>query len=261
MSLRAGGFKRQPSKRIRIRRIFEGHMDASEAPPVLKLNSGEKCHRIRLLGLVLSKTQKNSFPPMSDVRETGEDGEYDNPFIKAYTSIELDDGSAVISVRAWDEGAKTLDKFSVGDLVEVIGRPRIYQGKIYLLFECGSLISDVHWILLHELNILKDELSLEGGKTSEVEGAASNISEPCNIDPVRENLDVVETGGGEQEAEDLADTVLSIISKLDGGAGVPLKVIEEKTGVSRIEDIMETLITLLNDGLIYEPKPQIFKKL
>ncbi|MEM2907167.1 MAG: OB-fold nucleic acid binding domain-containing protein, partial [Candidatus Odinarchaeota archaeon] len=148
--------KRAPAKKLHIKTILESQLDTDCSPPVLRLNNGETCSRVRLLGLVVNKRTKNGLTEQVDAEYNVLSGENINEI--RYTSIDLDDGTAVINVRAWDDEAACLSKYNIGEMVEIIGKPKEYAGRLYVLYECGLVVNDIHWWFLHELNILKDRL-------------------------------------------------------------------------------------------------------
>ena len=73
-----------------------------------------------------------------------------------YSNLTLDDGSGeAIRIKAWREDTKLLEKVKVGDLVNVIGRVRMFNNEVYILPEIVKLLDDASWGKLRRLELIK----------------------------------------------------------------------------------------------------------
>src|SRR3989344_4925040 len=52
---------------------------------------------------------------------------------KNFASVTLDDGSGVIRIKVWKEDTSKLENVNLGDIINVIGRPRVYNEESYII--------------------------------------------------------------------------------------------------------------------------------
>jgi RPA family protein len=151
---------------------------------------------------------------------------------KEENSIVLDDGTGQISGRLFDN-TKQLDKINVGNVVLVIGRPREFNGKIYLTIEIVKNI-EPSWVAYR-----KKELSL--------------------IKKIRElgNIVKVEKKSAEPEIIENTSTLGSkermskLIKELDRGDGANIDDVIRLCKISNGEDIISDMMMR---GEVYESK-------
>jgi len=107
---------------------------SGSARSFLRLWNGENIDKARVMGTIAHKFSSN-------------DG--------TYSALTLDDGTETIRVKGWREETKAMQPFETGQIVDVIGHIREYEGEIYLspLSVCG--ISDPNWEPLRELEIYR----------------------------------------------------------------------------------------------------------
>ncbi|MCW1300879.1 MAG: OB-fold nucleic acid binding domain-containing protein [Candidatus Nanoarchaeia archaeon] len=149
-----------------------------------------------------------------------------------YAFLTIDDGTAQIRVKIFGDEAKQIEKWKIGDIVDVIGRVRFKNSEIYLVPEILIRVKDPNWELLRKLQLLWLGKLREGGKV-QVE---------------------------EEIIGDLNLKVIRAIKELDDGTGAEVGVIARKVGIKPEE--CETIIKeLLIRGEIYEPKPKRYKVL
>jgi len=79
----------------------------------------------------------------------------------------IDDGSGKIDSRSWEGVGNNI---AVGDLVMVVGRPRMYQGNRYLAVEFVRKIENKDWLRLRKL-----ELGEPGQETSPIDSMLAMI--------------------------------------------------------------------------------------
>jgi len=107
---------------------------SGSARSFLRLWNGENIDKARVMGTIAHKFSSN-------------DG--------TYSALTLDDGTETIRVKGWREEAKAMQPFEIGQIVDVIGHLREYEGEIYLSPLSLSGISDPNWEPLRELEIYK----------------------------------------------------------------------------------------------------------
>jgi len=194
----------------------------------------EKITRARVLGTIVDKFIRDD---------------------RSYGALRLDDGSETIRVRAWAEGVPELDQFKIGDLVDVIGRVREYQGEVYLVSEPGLVIPvlDPNWESLRELEILKVRReALAKGVTPML--GPRQLQMGAGLSPEAEN----ETAPPlPQVPEEFKERTISAVEKLES-ATVDDLVAELKVSRGEVEDAVHVLLV---EGKIFEPAAGKFRAL
>ncbi|MHA1606275.1 MAG: OB-fold nucleic acid binding domain-containing protein [Candidatus Freyarchaeota archaeon] len=149
--------------------------------------------------------------------------------IGEYANLTLDDGTGTIRVKVWGEKAALLGGVSVGDVVDVIGLVRFYQGEIYLVPELIIRVSDPNWELVREL-----ELAL-----------LPKIAGQVHV---------------KRSSKKLREGILKIIDALDAGDGVARERLESLLNVSG-EELDVELDLMLREGIIYEVREGFYRRL
>jgi len=147
-----------------------------------------------------------------------------------FASITLDDTTDTIRAKVF-KTAKPLDTVELGNLVDVIGKVREWNGEIYIIPEIVHKIEDPNLELLRRL-----ELAAKG-QTPRAEG-----SEP----------------EGQKEKDGLRGKVLEIIEKERNG--VSYDDLIKGTG-EKEEDVEKVVNEILAEGICYEPSPGKIKKI
>ncbi|WP_456371611.1 PCI domain-containing protein [Methanocaldococcus sp.] len=128
-----------------------------------------------------------------------------------------------------------------GDIVDVIGRPRTFNGDKYLMAEIIK-VRDEKWIKLRDLEIKKTrKYLLENAELVDEEDKEEEIEEDIEI----ENLD----------PEIIKEKILSLIEKFGEIT------FEELSGMVKLseEDLEKYLSELIESGEILEPIPGVYK--
>ncbi|WEU40780.1 MAG: OB-fold nucleic acid binding domain-containing protein [Candidatus Odinarchaeum yellowstonii] len=248
--------RRAAARRVHVETILRSCLDSSSDQPLLKLNNGKSCGRIRVLGIVVNKYIKNNLQDNKGFDYNSDIWSFSS---NSYTSIDLDDSTGVINVRAWGDQAARLNNYNIGDIVEIIGKPREYNGRLYVIYESGFIVDDIHWWLLHELEILVEDLEELNDADSADEQASGNVNKRI-INKLIENK--FETGlSSHKLGEDsLVDRLMDAICKLDKGDGVLLTDIREELKAFKADEIEDVLNQLIKEGTLYECKPQRYQK-
>ena len=144
---------------------------------------------------------------------------------KKYAALTLDDASGQIRIKAFGDDIKKFEPFLQGDTIMVIGLLRSWNNELYIIPEIMKK-KDTQYLLIRKL-----ELDLEKPKTL-----------PPN------------------QLIELKDKLLSIIKKeeVNGGAETEKLILELKESP---EVINHEIHKLLEDGIIYEPRPGIVRYL
>lgn len=183
-----------------------------------------------------------------------------------YATLRLDDGSGTIRAKAWGEDVRHMAEFEVGDLVEVVGRVREYEGEIHIVPEVLERVEDPNWELVRELEILhvRKKLAAQGKRPKPEMGLKP---QPMEAGPPREEpeqdigtVERLEEPPLPEVPDDLKKKALLAMEKLEGeeGTGVIDLAADLDISQNEAEDVLRVLIT---EDQIYEPKAGKFKRL
>ncbi|MEM2907806.1 MAG: OB-fold nucleic acid binding domain-containing protein [Candidatus Hadarchaeales archaeon] len=186
---------------------------------------------------------------------------------QTYAALWLDDGSETIRLKAWREDVKTVADLKIGELVDVIGRVREYEGEIYLVPETILRVEDPNWELVRELEILRArKQALTEGKLPQPTPKPRLEARKLEIEipPPTPELAVEDLGEAEEPLPEVSEEVkkktLLAFDRLDKGSGVtPIELAAELD--MRQDEVEDVLRVLIADGEVYEPKVGKFKRL
>jgi len=158
-----------------------------------------------------------------------------------------------------------LADFKVGDLIDVIGRVREYEGEVYLLPEVIARIEDPNWELVREMEVLRERrrLMAEGKRPrSEPKPEVRRLEVEL---PAPGASPTVETIEDEEEPlpevpEEVKKKVLLAFDKLDKGEGITPLDIAAELDIPQAE-VEDSLRVLIADGEIFEPRVSRFRRL
>lgn len=189
---------------------------------------------------------------------------------ETYGSITLDDGKDTVQVKFFNELDK-MKEFEAGDIVEVVGKVREYQGQVYLDAE---VLKDVGLAkeLLHQLRYKKAmeewsqiretvrQLDDSGKDQEDIEKEMAGKLDEDEVDAILQSFGEDFGSTDSPDIENLERDVLDAVENLDEGEGADYSDIVEE--LDEPEDKLEdTINSLLSDGTCYEPKPGKIKKL
>lgn len=159
---------------------------------------------------------------------------------KTYAYLVVDDGTETIRVKSWKEDVEKLEKPVIGDVIEMVGRVKEWEGERYLTCELLKVINDPNHWLYH-----KYELLLQGEKVNRIEEKKETG---------------ISTGveAKKDESESMEDKVLELIKENDIGKGTSMSLLAKQLNVTvkKLEDVLKKLLI---DGLIYEPSKHNYK--
>lgn len=136
---------------------------------------------------------------------------------KRYSTLTLDDASGQIRIKAFGEDVSHIDGFTQGDTLQVIGNVREYNSELYLTPEIVKKV-DPKWLLVRKLEIQKERDKI-----------------PVKVFGIK---DIILAKIKEAEKDNGID-IDTIIMNIDAGP----------------DSINAEITKLLEDGLIYEPRP------
>lgn len=245
--------KRITAKKVSAKEISSGRYvkkTGFESSYVLT-NMGRRLSRIRIIGLIVDKW-------------TAEDG--------SRATMTIDDGSDTLRCKVF-VNVGLFDGLNAGDLVDVIGKLREYNGEIYTMPEIVRK-APANWEALRSVELKKIwsdqrklisrvmEMKKQTADATELKTLAKKLE--LNIEDIEgiiEAEDMINTAH-EQKVEnvDAREKILSLVQTLDGGMGVSYDNILRSSGMA--DNVVDSTITqLLEDGVCFEPKAGMIKKL
>ena len=148
---------------------------------------------------------------------------YESEGEKRFASVTLDDGSGQIRARLFGEETKKFQDLVQGDTIVLIGFLRIYNEEVYILPELIRK-TDLKYLLIRKLEIEK------------------SFPKPL-------------TQEQKKEVRALRDEVIDMVKSSESNEGIDKEEIILKLKNSRPDLINQEIQKLLEEGVIYEPKP------
>ena len=138
---------------------------------------------------------------------------------KKYASLNLDDASGQIKIKAFGDDIKTLKSFEQGDTIQVIGILRTWKDELYIIPEIIKK-RDPKYLLIRKLE--------------------RDMEKPKELN--------------KDEQTNLKDQIISVVKREEsnGGADIERMILELKSNPKVINDQIKKL---LEEGAIYEPRP------
>ncbi len=202
--------QRMTSVKVRIKDLTAGQWVKSEGmvPSYIVTSYGDQVSRCRILGTVVS-------------RFVSED--------ENFGSLTIDDSTDTIRVKTF-KTVKPIENLEVGDMVDIVGKLREYNGEVYVMPE-SIRTTDINWEVLRKLEIL-----------SRIEKFG-----------IKARTDVKE-----KEDKNLRGEILNIIGS--SKEGIEFKDLGKNLNASE-SDIEAVINDLLSEGICYESRPGIIKKI
>jgi len=194
-----------------------------------------------------------------------------------YATITIDDNTDTIRVKSFQD-ISLLQSLNKGDLIDLIGKIREYNGEIYITPEIIYRVEDPNLLLLRRVELQKQEREQEKkkkivldyqNKTADIDELKKvvkrkfGISED-DVESIIASQDLSKRVDEEQVDEKLnkdnKDKIIKLIEKIDSGNGCEYSTLISESGLD--ENTVEQIVNdLLNDGICFEPKPGIIKLL
>lgn len=214
-------------------------------------NLGRRLSRVNILGLIVDK--------------------FISPD-ERYSTITLDDSTDTIRCKTF-VNIKIFDGFGEGDLVDVFGKLREYNGEIYVIPEIvKKLESNFETLRLLELEkIFREqrerikkirELQKQTSDANELKTAVKQFMNLEDAEGILEAQDTIDNMAEEKvvSSAEIKSKILNLIEKLDKGNGADYQEILTKSGLPE-NDVDFSIQDLLESGVCFEPTPGKIKKL
>ncbi|GAB4305493.1 MAG: hypothetical protein Kow0069_01340 [Promethearchaeota archaeon] len=208
-----------------MRDLFECEFldDSNAYHPVL----GELT-RVRVLGTVVEVTSQDSTAETFQLGDFEEEGLTFTEFNQTPSHcLLLDDGTGVVPVV---KSSPFSPPVQVGNMVDVMGTLSNEGGQLVVQLEILTIVQDMNFEILRELDLLKRKRALASG------GAQRGEVTPK----------------GARESESLKQQILSILREQTNEEGVQFEELLQLTGVTESR-LKEALTDLLTETQIYEP--------
>ncbi|MCK4531910.1 MAG: hypothetical protein KAT94_03510 [Candidatus Aenigmarchaeota archaeon] len=230
--------ERQTAKKVHVWDIMNGSFVRKEGlePSFVKTKQGEEISRAHILGTVTSKF-------------IAEDGNY--------ASVTIDDGSDTIRLKVF-KTTKPLDSLELGDVVDVIGKVREYEGETYVIPEVARKIENPNFELLRRLELIYKERGIKKAKDF-VEKNKGKDPEETEKGLEKQSVDIFLTGEGDgKEKSVLKKEILQAIES--SPEGIVYSELTKRVKAKET-DLESAIDELLNDGICYEPSPGKIRKI
>jgi len=248
--------RRLTAKKVSIAELMSGRFvkkTGFDSSYVLT-NLGRRLSRVRVLGLIVDK-----FKPA--------DGNW--------AAITLDDGNDTTRAKAF-QNVKIFDKILPGDLVDVFGKTREFNGEIYLAPEIVRKV-EPNFETLRLLELKKNqqaqaekvkkisELKKQTADAAELKTLAKKFNLSAeDVDGILEVGEIAEpaetAAEKKDEAAEMKKKVLELISMLDKGEGADYSEILKSAGAEEAA-VDSAIQALLEEGILIEPKAGKLRKL
>lgn len=189
----------------------------------------------------------------------------------SYGTIILDDSFGTIRCKVFRD-TSILTNITEGDIVDVIGKVREFQGEIYIVPEIIRKL-DPNWETLRmlEIEVIHREQKEKIEKIKELQKTTADISElkvlaqkmgiqPEDVEAILEAKEISEEAVTMPDAAAIQQQILSIIERFSAEDGIDYADIISKSGLP--ETVVDTAITdLLEKGICYEVRAGRIKKM
>ncbi|MBI2550011.1 hypothetical protein HYV83_02415 [Candidatus Woesearchaeota archaeon] len=211
--LQENQFKREVARKAGVADILRGEFAENEEGSRTLLINGKQARRVSILATVVDKS-----------------GQED----QAYKSAVIDDGTAQIRLRFFDNEPWLFEKAEIGDFALIVGKPRSYGSESYIAPEIIKPLKDVKWAEVRklELQALHAIATLEGAK--ENNGAAEEIQNRGSQKNTGKN-DADFVSRGKQE-------IYRMIKELDAGRGADMMEVVAKAASENSEQLIKEML-------------------
>ena len=202
--------------KVRISDIVNGEFVKQDEQSFVRAKDSRELGRVRILGTVVEKFLAK-----------------DNN----YAAFTLDDSTETIRTKFFQQYVHQIKDINSGDLLEIFGFVREYEGEVYISPLISRKISDLNYEVLRKLELRASGSGVLGIRDSGFGAASEPVSEL-----------------------DLEAKILLKVAELDSGDGVK---IVELLKISKLPEdrSLELVRNLLIKGDLYEPKKGIVKRI
>lgn len=227
-------FFRFPAEKISIQELEEGEYieEKEQNPNYILVDETKKIFRINIIATLVHKELRGSV-----------------------TSILIDDGSGKIVLRLFEEN-KTAFHLEVGDVVQVVGKIRIFNQEKYIFPEIIKKINPA-WLKVRSLELQKSRKIVEEGKNiQKIEHKKNETKKEIISSPkINQSVEIFEVVSEEIEENDPLlpfEKLSKLIIELDKGEGAMIEEIIEKSPLDKTEELIEKM---LENGDIFQNVP------
>ena len=219
-------FKRYPYQRLYVAEILKGTEISGPAGNSFVLND-ESIPRVRIIGTIVRLFHDDNASPR-------------------HSRAIIDDGSGTISVRAWGPDREPLLNAKQGDILDVIGKARSFNEVLYIAPVLMKIVLNPWWELYHRMHLVRarasQNMQLKGSTITAPHVSSESINKPNGT-----------------ETERITSVIKKIVDYLKAHEGESeFDVLPEAIGETDLV-IREAIMTLLGNGEIYFPQPNIIK--
>ena len=223
-------FKREVARKASVADILRGEFAENEEGGRTLLISGKQARRVNILATVVDKSDQEN---------------------QAYKSTVIDDGTAQIRLRFFDNEPWLFEKAEIGDFALIVGKPRSYGSESYIAPEIIKPLKDVKWAEVRKLELKALQTAMREGIN---EGNAMALAEKTQGNGSMKNVNESETdfvSKGKQE-------IYRIIKELDAGRGADMIEVVAKAASGNSEQLIKEMIL---SGDLFEILPGKLKVL
>jgi len=245
-------FFRFLAEKVPIQELEEGeYIEEKEQNPNYVITSGnKKIFRVNVVATLVHKELRGSV-----------------------TSILVDDGTGKIILRLFEENKNAIN-LEVGDVVQIIGKMRIFNQEKYIFPEIIKKINPV-WLKVRSLELQKEKRQIDAeeknsslniGKTEHTKNEVKKEyqSEVVQVKKQLQNQAQKQEESGTSTFEVISEEIeendpllpyeklSKLIIELDKGDGVLIEEIIEKSPLEKTEELIEKM---LENGDIFQNTP------
>lgn len=237
-------FFRFPAEKVSIKELEEGkHIEEKEQNPnYILINEDKKIFRINVMATLVHKELRGSV-----------------------TSILIDDGTGKIIMRMFEEN-KTAMNLEVGDVIQIIGKIRIFNQEKYIFPEIIKKISHA-WLKVRSLELQKDKKQTEKQEQNisqkrdklEIKNNASKKEIVKEAAPIKRTAEENTNNFGiiSEEIEENNpllpfEKLSKLIIQLDKGEGALIEELIKKSPLEKTEELIEKM---LENGDLFQNMP------
>ena len=233
-------YRRAPAIRCWIKHIIEGTFSMENK--ILYTIFGE-VKRARIVATILKKSEK-MMAQQSGEGNFIDDGEESNIRV----DFDLDDGTGVIRATIWRVDPEDYQKYKEGDIIDVIGLIRHWNGYNSISPEIINIIDEPNFILLRNAEIIK---KLKSGNLHEIPEKMDSMGVVDEID-----IDDLFVEENSQESNSVKEKIYSLIE--NNKDGISFKELKQSLTISD-EDLKSNIRDLEMESRIYQSEENIYQ--
>lgn len=214
-------------------------------------NLGRKLSRVRLMGVIVDK--------------------FISPD-ERYATATLDDSTETIRCKSFID-VKIINELNNGDLVDVFGRLREYNGEVYVMPEiivkANPNLETLRMLELEKINREQKEkiekvreLKRKSSDANELKELAKQFMSVEDFESILEAEELIESEVEEKTVavSEVKSRILKLIDSMNEGEGAKYSEILKKSGLPE-SDVDQAIQELLETGVCYEPHAGKIKRL